>query len=48
MKTQPGTPIEDQDTHAPILGSWRNVYIVVAGALFVTIIFFYLITIYFA
>ena len=48
MKTQPDTPIEDDDTHAPILGTWLNVYLLVAGVLFVIIILFYLITIYFA
>lgn len=48
MKTQPDTPIEEDDTNAPVLGTWQNIYILVAVALFVNIILFYLITIYFA
>ncbi|WP_337043515.1 hypothetical protein [Emticicia sp. 17c] len=48
--TKPKTdaPIEEDSEHAPILGTWRNVYILVAGALFVSIILFYLFTLYFA
>ncbi|WP_199538140.1 hypothetical protein [Emticicia sp. C21] len=48
--TKPKTdaPIEEYSEHAPILSTWRNVYILVAGALLVTIILFYLFTLYFA
>ncbi len=48
--TKPKTdaPIEEDSEHAPILSTWRNVYILVAGALLVTIILFYLFTLYFA
>jgi hypothetical protein len=48
--TKPKTdaPMEEDSEHAPILSTWRNVYILVAAALFVTIILFYLFTRYFA
>lgn len=48
--TKPKTdaPIEEDSEQSPILGTWRNVYILVAGALLVTIILFYLFTRYFA
>ena len=42
------TPTEEDSEQSPILGTWRNVYILVAGALLVTIILFYLFTLYFA
>lgn len=48
--TKPKTdaPVEEDSERAPILSTWRNVYILVAGALLVTIILFYLFTLYFA
>lgn len=47
-KPKTDTPIEEDSEQAPILGTWRNVYILVAGALLVTIVLFYLFTLYFA
>ncbi|WP_165372202.1 hypothetical protein [Emticicia agri] len=47
-KPKKTTPVEEDSEQAPILGTWRNVYALVAGALLITIILFYLFTLYFA
>jgi hypothetical protein len=39
---------EDDNEESPILGTWRNVYTLVAGALFFLIVLFYVFTQYFA
>lgn len=41
-------PLEDDDEKSPILGTWRNVYALVAGTLFFLIVLFYVLTLYFA
>ncbi len=48
MKQEPEMPLGEDDMHSPILGTWRNVYILVACMLFMTIILFYFFTTYFA
>ncbi|WP_259014083.1 hypothetical protein [Emticicia fluvialis] len=48
MKQETDMPTGEDDMQSPILGTWRNVYIVVAGMLFMTIILFYFFTTYFA
>jgi len=41
-------PLEVDDDTSPILGTWQNVYILVAGTLFFLIVLFYVLTLYFA
>lgn len=42
------SPLETMDDKSPILGTWRNVYILVAATLFSLIVLFYAFTLYFA
>ena len=37
-------PAEDVDTPPPFLGSWRNVYLLLAAELFVTVAIFWALT----
>ena len=41
-------PVEVDDEKSPILGTWRNVYALVAGTLFFLVVLFYVLTLYFA
>ncbi|WP_435356421.1 hypothetical protein [Emticicia sp. SJ17W-69] len=40
-------PLEDDDEKSPILGTWQNVYALVAGSLVLLIVLFYAFTLYF-